>query len=115
MAARPRPRFASTAQAMRASAALHRAIASAGGAARLAPRLGIRITAIPAWTFCPAQHVDGVAAASGVAKHDLRPDLFPRPGASARELTADEAAAAHLAAGAHFARTGRCLSAEEAR
>jgi DNA-binding transcriptional regulator YdaS (Cro superfamily) len=109
-----RPRFTSTAQAMRASASLRRAITAAGGAARLALRLDVQITAIPRWTFCPGQHVVALSAASGVSVHDLRPDLYPRPRA-ARELTADEVTAAHLAAGAHFARTGRCLSAEVAR
>jgi len=110
-----RPRFTSTSQMMRAAAALRRAVNAAGGAARLAPRLGLKITAIPAWTFCPAQHVDGVAEASGVLRHELRPDLYPRLIATTRELSADEAVAAHLMAGEHFARTGRCLSAEEAR
>jgi DNA-binding transcriptional regulator YdaS (Cro superfamily) len=109
-----RPRFASTAQAMRAAASLRRAVTAAGGAARLAPRLGLRVTTIPQWTFCPAQHVEAVAAASGVARHDLRPDLYPRPSAD-RALTADEAMTAHMLAGAHFARTGHCLSAEVAR
>lgn len=100
---------------MRASAALRRAVAAAGGAARLGHRLGLHAISVTAWTFCPAKHVDGVAEASGVLRHDLRPDLFPRLVATTRELSADEAVAAHLMAGEHFARTGRCLSHEEAR
>jgi DNA-binding transcriptional regulator YdaS (Cro superfamily) len=82
---------------------------------RLAHQLGLHAVTVTGWTFCPAQHVEAVAAASGVARHDLRPDLYPRARITTRELTAEEAAAAHLLAGAHFARTGRCLSAEEVR
>ncbi|QGY02357.1 helix-turn-helix domain-containing protein [Methylobacterium mesophilicum SR1.6/6] len=108
-----RPRFSSTAQAVRASAAMRRAIAVAGGAARLGHQLGLHAVSVNAWTFCPAQHINAVAVATGVARSDLRPDLFPRAD-TARPLTPDQAIAAHLAAGAHFARTGRCLSAEVA-
>jgi DNA-binding transcriptional regulator YdaS (Cro superfamily) len=110
-----RPSFSSTGQMMRASAARHRAVAAAGGAARLAQHLGLHVATVTGWTFCPAQHIDAVAAASGVLRHELRPDLYPRLIATTRELSADEAVAAHLMAGEHFARTGRCLSAEEAR
>ncbi|WP_043353595.1 YdaS family helix-turn-helix protein [Methylobacterium sp. B1] len=106
-----RPRFASTAQAMRASASVRRAMAATGGPARLAHHLGLHVVSVCAWTFCPTQHVQAVEAASGVSRHDLRPDLYPRAG-KARDLTPDQAVAAHLAAGDHFARTGRCLSSE---
>ena len=106
-----RPRFASTAQAMRASAALRRAIPTAGGSARLAQRLGLHAVSVAQWTFCPPQHVEAVEAASGVSRHDLRPDLYPRVGRP-RDLTPDQAVAAHLAAGEYFARTGRCFSSE---
>lgn len=108
-----RPRFASTAQAMRASAALRRAIPAAGGSARLAHHLGLRVETVLGWTFCPAQHVESVEAASGMSRYDLRPDVFLRDGRSARQLSADEATAAHLLAGSFFARTGRCLSSEQ--
>jgi len=106
-----RPRFSSTAQAMRASASVRRAIAAAGGSARLAHQLGLHAVSVQGWTFCPPQHVEAVEAASGVSRHDLRPDLYPRAG-RARDLAPDQAVAAHLAAGAHFARTGRCVSQE---
>lgn len=109
-----RPRFSSTAQAMRASAALRRAITASGGSARLAQHLGVHVASITAWAFCPAGRVDAVASFTGVSRGDLRPDLYPRADA-ARPLTADQATAAHLIAGAHFARTGRCLSSEEVR
>lgn len=106
-----RPRFASTAQAVRAASSVRRALAAAGGAPRLAHRLGLHAVSVAQWTFCPPQHVEAVEAASGVSRHDLRPDLYPRAG-KARELTPEQSVAAHLAAGEHFARTGRCLSSE---
>ena len=106
-----RPRFSSIAQAMRASAALSRAVAAAGGAVRLGHQLGLHVASVTAWTFCPAGRVAEVATITGVSRNDLRPDLFPRAD-TAHLLTAEQAVAAHLAAGAHFARTGRCLSAE---
>lgn len=106
-----RPRFATTAQAMRASASIRRAISASGGSARLAQQLGLHAVTVQGWTFCPTQHVEAVEAASGVSRHDLRPDLYPRAGRP-RDLTPDQAVAAHLAAGEHFARTGRCLSSE---
>ncbi|EIZ83657.1 hypothetical protein WYO_3670 [Methylobacterium sp. GXF4] len=109
-----RPRFATTAQAMRASAAMRRAVNAAGGAARLAQQLGLHVSTVTGWVFCPTGHVDTVAAVTGVSRNDLRPDLFPRAD-TARPMTAEQAVAAHLMAGEHFARTGRCLSAEEAR
>lgn len=106
-----RPRFSSTAQMMRAAAALRRVVTAAGGTARLAQRLGLHVATVNGWTFCPAGHVDTVAAVTGVSRNDLRPDLFPRAD-TARPLTTEQAVAAHLMAGEHFARTGRCLSME---
>jgi DNA-binding transcriptional regulator YdaS (Cro superfamily) len=92
---------------MRASASLRLAVAAAGGAARLAHHLGLHVASVTAWTFCPAERVGAVSGITGVSRSHLRPDLFPRVA-----LTPDQAVAAHLAAGAHFALTGRCLSAE---
>lgn len=108
-----RPRFFSTAQMMRTAAVLRRAIITAGGAARLAQQLGLQAVSVSAWTFCPAGYVDAVSVITGVSRSDLRPDLPPRADTTS-PLTAEQATAAHLAAGAHFARTGRCLSAEAA-
>lgn len=108
-----RPRFTSRQQAFSASSALYRAVAAAGGHEALAHRLGVRATTVRGWTFCPAQHVDAIAAASGVSPHDLLPDLYPAP--TSGLTAAERALPAHLAAGAFFARTGRCLSSVEAR
>lgn len=110
-----RPRFSTPAQAIRASSAIRHATEAAGGPARLAQHLGLAVTAVPRWTFCPAEHVEAVEAVSGVSRCRLRPDLYPRAALVTRALTPDEAAALHLMAGAFFARTGRCLSAEEGR
>ena len=106
-----RPRFTSRRQAFAASSALYRGIAAAGGHEALASRLGIGAAALRGWTHCPAARVEAVAAATGVPAHELRPDLFPAPVTDPR-LDAEIAIAAHLAAGAHFARTGRALSTE---
>lgn len=106
-------RSATTAEAVHASVALRRAVTAAGGAARLAFRLGLHVAIVTTWTFCPAGHVDRVASITGVSRSDLRPDLFPRADAD-QSPSAEQAVAAHLAAGAHFARTGRCLSADVA-
>ncbi|MGW9822257.1 DNA-binding transcriptional regulator YdaS (Cro superfamily) [Methylorubrum extorquens] len=106
-----RPRFASRQQAFAASAALNRGIAAAGGHEALASRLGIGAAALRSWLHCPAARVRDVAAATGVPAHELRPDLFPAPAATPRN-DAEQATAAHLAAGQHFALTGRTLSSE---
>ena len=104
-----RLRFSSRAQMFAASAALGRAFAAVGGRAALAQRLGMK--GVPqTWTFCPDTRVAAVSAASGVPPHELRPDLYSAPTRSA-----DAAMAAHLAAGAHFARTGFTLSSIGAR
>lgn len=101
-----RPRFTSRAQAFAASAALARGITAAGGHQAVAQRLGTTAAVVRSWTFCPTVRLDTVAAMAGVPARDLRPDLH----ISAVPLTAEQAVAAHLAAGEHFARTGTCLS-----
>lgn len=106
-----RPRFASRAQAFAASAALARGIAAAGGHQAVAQRLGATVAVVRSWTFCPTARLDAVSAAIGVPAHELRPDLFPAPAVTPRD-DAEQAIAAHLAAGQHFALTGRTLSSE---
>ena len=58
--------------------ALREAIKAAGGPVALAGKLGIRHQAIPQWKRCPAERVLAVEAASGISRHNLRPDLYPR-------------------------------------
>ncbi|KAA0971211.1 helix-turn-helix domain-containing protein [Aureimonas fodinaquatilis] len=58
--------------------ALQAAIVSAGGAVSLGARLGITYQAVSQWKVCPPLRVLDVERASGVSRHDLRPDLYPR-------------------------------------
>lgn len=44
----------------------------------LAGRLGITRAALYAWSRAPAERVLAIEAATGVSRHDLRPDLYPR-------------------------------------
>lgn len=59
--------------------ALKRAIDSAGGLAALAKPLGISAQAIWQWDEVPPLRVLAVERASGVPRHELRPDLYPAP------------------------------------
>lgn len=58
-------------------AALKLAIQSAGGPAALSRKIGISSAAISQWKICPPLRVIAVEEASGVARHLLRPDLYP--------------------------------------
>jgi DNA-binding transcriptional regulator YdaS (Cro superfamily) len=62
--------------------ALERAKRQAGGSSRLARLLGIRAQAISQWRRVPAERVIAVEAATGVLRHELRPDIYPPPAAS---------------------------------
>ena len=57
--------------------ALQRAIKAAGGLAGLAKPLGITVQAVSQWDEVPALRVLAVERATGVSRHDLRPDLYP--------------------------------------
>lgn len=59
--------------------ALSRAIKEAGGPKALGDVIGISSQAISQWTECPPKRVLAVEAASGVPRHELRPDIFPTP------------------------------------
>lgn len=58
-----------------------------GTAARLKELSGGTVAisgqAVSQWKRCPHHHVLAVEAASGVSRHDLRPDLYPRDEAAA--------------------------------
>lgn len=60
-----------------AESALALAITKAGGPTQLAKELGISTAAVSQWTVCPPARVLAVAKASGVTRHDLRPDMYP--------------------------------------
>lgn len=57
--------------------ALKTAIEKAGGATKLAKALGgITSQAISQWDVCPVGRVLAVEGATGVSRHDLRPDIY---------------------------------------
>lgn len=62
---------------------LNKAIDAAGGVGKLAERLGIVQTAVSNWRIrgrVPAEQCLAIEAATGVSRHDLRPDVFgPAP------------------------------------
>ncbi|WP_183507899.1 transcriptional regulator [Methylobacterium brachythecii] len=69
---------------------LERAIEAAGGPKALGVAIGISSQAISQWQVCPPLRVLEVERASGVSRHDLRPDLYP---SAALAVTAEPARA----------------------
>src|SRR3954453_4965855 len=58
---------------------LCQAIDAAGGVAQLARKIGIAQPSVSNWTQVPAQRVVAVEAATGIARQQLRPDLYSEP------------------------------------
>jgi DNA-binding transcriptional regulator YdaS (Cro superfamily) len=62
--------------------ALQRAIEAYGSQSEMARRRGVAQPTVNDWLHrmkrLPAEHVLGVEADTGVSRHDLRPDLYPR-------------------------------------
>ncbi|MBK3438784.1 MULTISPECIES: YdaS family helix-turn-helix protein [unclassified Pseudomonas] len=58
---------------------LERAIAAAGSAVELAKLAGVTPMAVSYWKVrgVPARHVVLIESATGVNRHELRPDLYP--------------------------------------
>lgn len=56
---------------------LERAKERAGGQAALAKAIGVTAQAISQWDEVPPLRVLDVERASGVSRHELRPDLYP--------------------------------------
>lgn len=67
--------------------ALEAAIGKLGSQAELARLCGLSPTAVWKWVRgkspLPAEHVLAVEAATGISRHDLRPDIYPREDAAA--------------------------------
>lgn len=59
--------------------ALKKAIEAASTAQNLANLLGVTPQALSQWKRVPPLRVLEVEKATGVPRHDLRPDLYPRP------------------------------------
>jgi DNA-binding transcriptional regulator YdaS (Cro superfamily) len=72
--------------------ALQKAIIALGSQAALAEKLGVGQTAISNWINktkrVPAERVLALEAISGISRHDLRPDLYPRERRSAQRASA---------------------------
>lgn len=62
--------------------ALKRAMDAVGGQAALAAKIGISAQAVSQWDEVPPLRVLEVERASGVSRHELRPDLYPMESAS---------------------------------
>lgn len=58
-----------------------RAIEAAGGVGQLARALGIAQPSVSAWTRIPADRVIAIESATGIPRHELRPDLYATPDA----------------------------------
>jgi len=66
---------------MNEETALQKAFRLAGGQQRLAKTLGVSRQAVHQWQVVPAQHVLAVESATGISRHELRPDKYQREGA----------------------------------
>ncbi|MBX7200171.1 MAG: pyruvate, phosphate dikinase [Rhodospirillaceae bacterium] len=69
--------------------ALERAIAQVGGVAALARAINVTPQAVSQWDRVPAERAIAVEKATDgkISRHDLRPDLYPAPGAAVSEST----------------------------
>lgn len=78
--------------------ALKEAVRIAGSQSALARTLGVSQHAVWNWLdkglSLPGEHVLQVEAATGVSRHDLRPDLYPRDESAPDESGHDPADAA---------------------
>lgn len=58
--------------------ALEKAIEAAGTSKALAELLGVTAQAISQWDRAPTMRVLEIERLTGVSRHDLRPDIYPR-------------------------------------
>jgi DNA-binding transcriptional regulator YdaS (Cro superfamily) len=59
-------------------ASLIKSIKAAGGSSALAAVLGISQEAVSQWRRVPVARVLDVERVTGISRHDLRPDIYPR-------------------------------------
>lgn len=60
---------------------IEKAVEAAGGTQALAEAVGVRYQAVQKWVRfkrVPAERVLAIESATGVSRHDLRPDIYPR-------------------------------------
>ena len=60
-----------------------RAIEKAGSVKALAEAAGVRPQAVSQWRAIPAERVVRISEATGIPRHELRPDLYETPEAAA--------------------------------
>jgi TorA maturation chaperone TorD len=65
---------------------LEKAIVAAGGVRALARRLGVSQPTISNWKRVPAERVLSVEELTGIARQELRPDIYPNDDGSAIEI-----------------------------
>jgi DNA-binding transcriptional regulator YdaS (Cro superfamily) len=63
---------------MNMRAVTKKAVKQAGGGAKLATALNLKRQAVYQWQRIPADHVNTVERITGIPRHELRPDLYPR-------------------------------------
>jgi len=73
------------------SSPLERAIAAAGSAVALAKLAGVTPMAVSYWKVrgIPARHVVLIESATGVHRHELRPDLYPEAAPTLNQIMTD--------------------------
>jgi DNA-binding transcriptional regulator YdaS (Cro superfamily) len=59
--------------------ALAKALKSADGPTALGRAIGVTSQAISQWRRVPVERVLAVEAATGIPRHELRPDIYPPP------------------------------------
>lgn len=57
---------------------VERAAEKVGGLTKLASGLGIKHQAFYSWATVPAERVIPIERLTGISRHDIRPDLYPR-------------------------------------
>lgn len=57
--------------------ALERAVEAIGSYSAVARLLNLTRQGVQSWDICPPNRVVAISKASGVPRHELRPDLYP--------------------------------------